>query len=459
MRKHLIGYYVVFFFISLTISGQNVRTIAKEEHQIRSFTNFLNLKSPTTLNGSLIEISKNWQESDEIMAIETIYLLKSPEYSYRLLKILEQKTNKHYGYDFNKWYDYIWNKASTYNDSYFKFKSIIHSHIDTKFYGYFIDRERQSRIRLDEVRWGGVVQDGIPPLRNPRMIDADVADYLDDDNIVFGIEINGETYAYPKRILAWHEMFTDTIGGVAVAGVYCTLCGTVILYKTNHNGVQHEMGTSGFLYRSNKMMYDKATQSLWSTHSGKPVIGPLVNQGIELEYLSVVTTDWKTWKKQHPNTKVLSLKTGHRRDYNEGIAYRNYFSTDKLMFNVPKVDRSLKNKDEVLVIKLPKETKTVKAISSQFLKKHPIYQDSISKKKFTVFTDVSGAHRVFFTEELIFTDYDGISKIVDSNGNTWNLEETKITALDTSKSLERLHSFNAFWFGLQAAFPNVELIK
>ena len=459
MRKYLIKYYIVFFLISLNILGQQSRTITEEERQIRYFTNFFNFKSPSTLNNSLKQISRNWHESDEILAIETIYLLKSPEYSYRLSKILEEKTGKKYGYDFNKWYTYIWNKPATYSTSYFKFKADIHSQIDSKFYRYFANKEKQSKIRLDEVRWGGVIQDGIPPLRKPEMIDANLATYLQDDNIVFGIEINGKAYAYPKRILAWHEMFTDTIDDIPVAGVYCTLCGTVILYKTQHKGVQYQMGTSGFLYRSNKMMYDKATQSLWSTHTGKPVIGPLVDQGIELEYLSVVTTDWKTWKKQHPNTKVLSLKTGHRRNYNEGIAYRKYFTTDELMFNVPKIDRSLKNKDEVLVLKSPFETDEVIGISSKFLAKRPIFKNTFNNRTYTVFTDTSGAHRVFYTENIEFNYYNGTSsEVFDTNGNRWIINENELTEFKTKRSLKRFHSFNAFWFGLKAAFPKIRLV-
>jgi len=150
---------------------------------------------------------------------------------------------------------------------YAAFKSLLYGLIDDRFSLYF-STSRETRVRLDEVRWGGVLQDGIPPLRQPMMLAADQASYLEDDNMVFGIEINGDARAYPKRILAWHEMFVDNIRGTNFAGVYCTLCGAVILYQTNHNGTQHDLGTSGFLYRSNKLMYDKATQSLWNTTWG-----------------------------------------------------------------------------------------------------------------------------------------------------------------------------------------------
>ena len=127
-----------------------------------------------------------------------------------------------------------------------------------------IDRINQ---RFDLMKYNGEVlfKMGIPLLRNPTMIKASQASYLDDNDIVFGIEMNGDVCAYPKRILAWHDMFTDTIGGVDITGVYCTLCCMVIPFRSQHKGVKHVLGTSGFLYRSNKLMYDKATQSLWST--------------------------------------------------------------------------------------------------------------------------------------------------------------------------------------------------
>ena len=131
---------------------------------------------------------------------------------------------------------------------------------------------------------------GIPPLRYPDHVPADDADYLDDDNVVFGIEVAGEARAYPKRILAWHEMAIDSVGGVDLTIVYCTLCGTVIPYESILDGRHIQLGTSGLLYRSNKLMFDEATKSLWSTLEGRPVVGSLVGSGLELARRSMVTT-------------------------------------------------------------------------------------------------------------------------------------------------------------------------
>ncbi|WP_299440666.1 DUF3179 domain-containing protein [uncultured Aquimarina sp.] len=449
MYRFLINIFIIFFIGS--IHGQ------KQDHEY-----FLDLFNSTNLEvheSALKHIETNWSESFEILAIESLYFLNQPLSTLKLFNILSKKSGKQYGYDFNKWYQYVWNKKPAYTDDYYEFKAALHKSIDSRFHTYFLNRKNLSTIRLDEVRWGGVIQDGIPPLRNPKMISANNANYLDDNDIVFGISINGDIRAYPKRILAWHEMFTDTVGGIPVAGVYCTLCGTVILYKTEKDGIKYQLGTSGFLYRSNKLMYDQKTQSLWNTLWGKPVIGPLIGKGIELEYLSVVTTTWGAWKKLHPNTTVLSLQTGHDRDYGEGIAYQDYFATDKLMFSIPKKDKRLKNKQEILAIRLPSETDENIAISSKFLKKNSIYTGEINNKNFTVFTDKSGAHRTYFTLTTQFISYDKQSTATDQNGNIWTLYENRLENNTTKEVLRRLPTHNAFWFGYKAAFPDTKLIK
>ena len=425
---------------------------------ISDFLKLATTSDENTITTLVDKIDKNWKERYEIMALETLYFSNDSRVRLALRKLLEKKTQKEIVRNYDKTFQYIWNKEPTYTENYFEFKAKLHQAIDPKFYTYFSGRADQSNIRLDEVRWGGVLQDGIPPLRQPQMLTAAEATYLNEDDVVFGIEINGDVRAYPKRILAWHEMFVDTVGDIPVAGVYCTLCGTVILYKTEHKGINYELGTSGFLYRSNKLMYDKKTQSLWSTLEGEPVIGPLTNKGIQLDFLSVVTTTWGAWKDLHPNTTVLSLNTGHRRDYGEGVAYKSYFGTDDLMFTIPKIDTSLKNKDEILSVRLPDDTTQNYAIASKFLKKNPIYQAKIAGKSYVIFTDKSGAHRAYFSEGIEFSNYDRKISATDDSGTDWKLEEDQLVG-GNGKILERLPTHNAFWFGYKAAFPDTILVK
>lgn len=135
-----------------------------------------------------------------------------------------------------------------------------------------------------------------------------------------------------SSILAWHELARDRFGTRELTIVYGTLCGTVIPYDSVVDGTMRVFGTSGLLYRSNKLMFDATTKSLWSSLEGMPVIGPLVGSGLRLSILPVVTTTWGEWKRVHPDTTVLSLDTGFTRDYSEGAAYRQYFATDALMF-------------------------------------------------------------------------------------------------------------------------------
>jgi hypothetical protein len=171
---------------------------------------------------------------------------------------------------------------------------------------------------------------------------------------VFGVEIDGDARAYPLRILDWHEMFNDVVDGVPVTLAYCTLCGSGILYDARVPGYDDPFvfGSSGFLYRSNKLMYDQATHSLWNQFTGRPVVGPLTGSGIELGVLPVTITSWHNWQAQHPDTKVLSLDTGFDRNYVRGEPYGEYFASADLMFPMLVPDERLAPKDYVFALRV-----------------------------------------------------------------------------------------------------------
>ena len=164
------------------------------------------------------QVEKNWDISYLPMMLEAGRFLPPREQAVVLRK-LETKTGLNYGGDFDKWMQWMWKQEFEPHPDYAQFKAILYSKIDPRFTEYFVQTENAT-IRLDEVRWGGVRRDGIPPLKNPRMLMARDAHYLADTDVVFGIELNGDARCYPKRILAWHEMFKDTIGGESVCGVY-----------------------------------------------------------------------------------------------------------------------------------------------------------------------------------------------------------------------------------------------
>ena len=177
-----------------------------------------------------------------------------------------------------------------------------------------------------------------------------------------------------------------------------------------------------------------------------------------------MVTTWGEWKKHHPHTTALSRQTGFTRDYREGAAYRNYFATDKLMFPVSKVDRRLKNKSVVLVMRLqqegPREQKTALAIYTGLLKKRPLFQVKAAGKNLVVITSAAGAHRVYHAGNFLFKKLSGDKLIIDSEARTWKIKEPFLQMRqDPAIKPMRIPAHSAFWFGWYAQFPDTLLIK
>ena len=377
------------------------------------------------------------------------------------MRFVERQTGQRFRGDVDRLQHWIWEQPYDPHPDYALFKGEWYAAVDTRFRSFF-PRGVAATIRLDEIDWGGVVVNGIPPLAYPRTLPAADAEYLDDDHVVFGLAVNGEARAYPKRILAWHEMALDRLGGVELTIVYCTLCGTVIPYESVVDGRHVTIGTSGFLYRSNKLMFDDETKSLWNTFEGVPVVGPLVGSGLRLRHRSVVTTTWEEWRRLHPETTVLSLATGHRRDYSEGAAYRDYFATDRLMFQVPEVDRRLRNKDEVVVMLLADAAgaRQPLAIAARFLGDNRVYQTEHAGQRLVVITSARGANRVYAAGTDRFARLLDDGRVADAAGGVWRVTEDALVAdADPQRRLPRVAAQRAFWFGWYSQYPETRLIR
>jgi len=313
----------------------------------------------------------------------------------------------------------------------------------------FLDAESSKRanmkIRLAEITWGGVTVDGIPSLDNPTMIDASQADYMKSDDLVFGVKINGDTRAYPLRIMGWHEMFNDTIGGVPVALTYCTLCGSGILYETMVEGRSKPFvfGSSGFLFRSNKLMFDRETDSLWNQFTGKPVTGPLTQSGISLKILPVTITSWEKWQASNPDTRILSLKTGYRRNYDSGNVYSKYFASPDLMFPAIVRDESvLKRKDYIFGIR---KFAAAKAWPISAFKEISIINDGIGEKNLVLIGDAATRSvRAYERGERVFKMSNNIEQLFEGT-NVWKISEEALIALDGTK-LPRVPGHISYWF-------------
>lgn len=416
---------------------------------------FYDLDGPLpAARAALARIESEWDDAYASMLLDMVYFSTSPEIDAGMTALLAKASGLDPEDGYDQFYRWIWSTDPGTHPRFADFRATLYAQIDPEFRAYFDDNPGAT-IRLDEILWGGVNQDGIPPLVDPKTLPAGVATYLDDDDVVFGVFIDGEARAYPKRILAWHELVRDRVGGREITGVYCTLCGAMILYASSVAGDTYELGTSGFLYRSNKLMYDRATSSLWSTLTGEPVVGALVGQGIELDTLPVVTSTWGEWRRRHPRTRVLSVDTGHQRNYDEGAAYRDYFATDRLMFAVPALDRRLPNKAEVLALRLDGEPL---AIAADYLARHPVHHDRLGTTDLIVLTDASGANRAYATRGLRFARWDGARIAVDVDDTVWQVTERALQAAD-GRRLPRLPAHRSFWFGWYAQFPGTRLVQ
>lgn len=209
-------------------------------------------------------------------------------------------------------------------------------------------------VPLDQLIDGGPGKDGIPAILTPKFIAATDAAFLRDDDRVLGLTAGTEAKAYPIKILNWHEIVNDTIGGQAVVVTYCPLCGTGMAFEAAVQGRRHTFGVSGLLYQSDLLMYDHQTESLWSQVGMHAVSGPLTGEKLTPVFLE--HTIWKDWRAAHPSTVVLSTKTGSFRNYDRD-PYAGYDETSELFFDTSHVDSRYHPKEWVVGLDIDGETK------------------------------------------------------------------------------------------------------
>ncbi len=202
-------------------------------------------------------------------------------------------------------------------------------------------------ISRKDILNGGVPKGGIAALTYPLMIPHGKVNYLREDDEIAGLNIDGDAQAFPLRILNYHEVINTKIGNQSVAITYCPLCKSLMVYDRIKNDKEITFRISGLLYNSNVLFYSQEGQGdpLYSQIMNKQVSGE--KSGSKMKILPVELTTWKSWKKRHPNTTVMSAATGHLKKYHVD-PYSQYFNNDRLMFPVNKLDDRLPHKSLVL---------------------------------------------------------------------------------------------------------------
>lgn len=275
-----------------------------------------------------------------------------------------------------------------------------------------------SRIPVDKIQSGGPPRDGIPSIDNPEFIRPREASYLRADDQLVSVSIGAETRAYPLRILDRHEIVNDRIGDTSFAVTYCPLCATAMVFSREFDGRVLELGVSGLLYQSDVLMYDRQTGSLWSQLGMESVAGPLA--GTSLEWMPSKQMTWAEWKKTHPDGRVLSTRTGFKRNYS-GTAYEHYRNSPGTMFPVDQNRNELKPKERVAGIILNGQAK---AYPLKELAKKPLREDQVGGIVVTI-------------------QYNPRAQLVT------------VREQSTGKAVPVV---SAYWFAWQAFYPDTELL-
>ncbi len=187
-------------------------------------------------------------------------------------------------------------------------------------------------VHPTKIRSGGPPPDGIPPIDEPRFVSVKEANrWIADSELVMAFDYKGVSRVYPIQVMVWHEIVNDTVAGDPILITWCPLCGSGIAYERQIDGEAVEFGTSGKLYNSNLVMYDRKSGTLWTQISGEAVYGELT--GRRLTPVSIDVVVWRDWKKRYPDSEVLSRETGFTRDYGRD-PYGSYYTDPGLFFPV-----------------------------------------------------------------------------------------------------------------------------
>ena len=320
--------------------------------------------------------------------------------------------------------------------------------------GIMITNGQKHIIPLEKIRSGGPPKDGIPSIDTPEFTEASQEYHVSDSDTVLGLEINGDVRAYPLSILVWHEIVNDNVGGVPVAVTYCPLCFTNQVFERVIDGQEVEFGTSGKLYNSNLVMYDRLTNSYWSQALGKAIVGELA--GYELSTIPFDVIKWGDWKSLHPDSVVLTTNTGHIRAY--GVdPYGNYYTETRILFPVENTDNRMHPKEIILGFN---DGDVYKAYKQQDVESAVIINDQINNNPIFLISLYPGNARAFEShvdeKVLEFFFKDG-SIIVEETLSEWNYVGVAISGALVGTELNRIPFSPGFWFAWIAFHPDTDV--
>ena len=333
-----------------------------------------------------------------------------------------------------------------------------------------IDLTRRS-VSLAEIR-SVIPRDAIPAIDEPRFLGVVAAsEWLSAEAPVVAFERNGDARAYPLEILTWHEIVNDVVGGEPVIVTYCPLCNSAIAFSRVVEGEERTFGVSGTLRRSDLIMYDRETETLWQQLTGEAIVGQ--DTGAHLEFLPAQLVSFGEFAAAFEDGVVLSRDTGFGRNYGEN-PYPFYDSNSRTFFPVGEFSDQLSAKERVLTLELGGETA---AFPFSALSELVVIEAAVGGEAVVAFwqpgqvsalddafiigsrnVGSAGAFSPFLNgDRLRFEARDGT--IVDAGtGSTWDVLGRAVDGPLAGSQLTAFVSGNHFWFAWAVFKPETRVI-
>jgi hypothetical protein len=339
--------------------------------------------------------------------------------------------------------------------------------------GEVIDGAPEPLVDIEEIRSGGPPPDGIPSIDDPSFLRPADVDFLGETEPVLAVDIEGDVRAYPVQILMWHEIVNDTVGGVPVAVTYCPLCNSAVAYDRRVDDRIVEFGTSGLLWNSALVMYDRQTETLWSHFTGQGIVGELT--GTEIHKFPVATVPWGVWRDANPDGLVLSRDTGFDRSYGRN-PYPGYDDVNSQPFLFEgEVDGRFTAMTRIVGVEVGDDAVGVPLFT---LQEERVVSVEAGDTELVMFwapgtasalddNDVAGGEDIGATgvfvpeidgEALTFSATDD-GFVDDETGSTWNLLGQATDGPLAGSTLEALPHVDTFWFAWSAFRPDSAIIE
>jgi len=328
----------------------------------------------------------------------------------------------------------------------------------------------------DEIVSGGPPPDGIPPIDDPKFFAPEEAGFVTDQEPVLAVEVNGQAKAYPLQILTWHEIVNDTIGGVPISVTYCPLCNTGIAFeRPTIDGELLDFGTSGKLYNSNLVMYDRQTETYWAQATGQAIVGELT--GEQLAFVPARILSFGDWKVDNPAGLVLSNDTGHARPYGEN-PYVNYDTSGDPFLFTGRRDTRLGLTDRVLGLEIDGDIVAFPYADLEARAVGPwaVVADEVGGRPIIVIwkggtTSALDEPEIAFSREVgaiaafdpqvgrRLLTFEGTKEGIRDleTGSVWNISGLAVSGPLLDERLEALVGIDSFWFDWAAFHPETRI--